>query len=182
MVCDQDRLHDELLVALDSLERRIEQLVRPMSPKRRNALATDGGWGVGMILEHLCLANGDYISAMERALAAPGAPKGDGAWRPTLGGRLMAHSMRSTWRLPAPKAIVPGPAPRDNVLDAMLGTLTALRTLLDGARDREWRQVRFTSPYARWLPLNLGDAARIIVYHGERHAGQIARVNSSLGG
>lgn len=182
MMSDQDRLHDELLAGLATLEQRIEQLVRPMHAKRRSARPADGGWGVDMILEHLCLANGDYMSAMERALAAPGASKGDGAWRPTLGGRLMAHSMRSAWRLPAPRTIVPGPAPRDNVLDAMLGTLTALRALLDGARDREWRQVRFTSPYARWLPLNLGDAARIIVYHGERHAGQIARVISSLGG
>lgn len=177
---DQDRLHDELIQGIDALERRIGGLVRPMNAARRSARPTDG-WGVDMILEHLCLANGDYLAAMQRSLTAPGAPKGDGAWRPTLGGRLMAHSMRSTWRLPAPKTIVPGPAPRDDVLDAMLGTLAALRALLDDVRDREWRLLRFTSPYARWLPLNFGDAARIIVYHGERHARQIARVGSSLG-
>lgn len=134
-----------------------------------------------MILEHLCLANNAYLTEMERALSTSGTPRLDGAWRPTLGGRLLVYSMRSTWRLPAPKSIAPGPAPRENVLDATLGTLTSLRALLSGSRAREWRHVHLASPFARWLPLNLGDAAQIILYHGQRHAGQMARVRSASG-
>lgn len=176
---DQDRLCDSLLSGLDALERDIEQLVRPLESGERGARPPNGGWSIDMILEHLCLANNAYLTEMERALSTPGAPRLDGAWRPTLGGRLLVHSMRSTWRLPAPKSIAPGPAPRENVLDAMLGTLSSLRVRLDGSRAREWRQLRLASPFARWLPLNLGDAAQIILYHGERHAGQMVRVRSS---
>jgi hypothetical protein len=68
------------------------------------------------------------------------------------------------------------------VLDAFLTTNASIRDLLRSAADVEWRCVRFGSPFARWLRLNLGDAALVLLRHGERHDQQMQRVARSLSG
>lgn len=178
----QGRLVARLLTAIDAAESTIDLLVRPMSPERRRAHPAAGGWSVDEILEHLCLANADYLGVMEGALMHASAPLGRGAWRASIGGWLLVRAMESERRSSSPAAIVPAAAPRAEVLDVMLESLARLRTLLARAQSQEWRRIRMSSPYARWLRLNFGDAALVVVRHTERHARQMARVAKSLEG
>jgi len=166
---------------LERLSARITGLMAPMTAAERATTPPGGGWSADQIAEHLCLANGDYLREMHAAVGKAGAPRSGGDWHPTLGGRMLVYSMESRMRFPAPRAIVPGPEAREGVLDALLATHDRLLRLLDNARTREWRTVRFRSPYARWMPLNLGDGALIILRHGERHARQMERVVASVG-
>lgn len=178
----QERLVARLLAAIDAVDVRIETLVRPMAAGRRRARPAGGGWSVDEILEHLCLANADYLGAMDRALSLADAPIGRGAWRASLGGWLLVRAMESERRSSAPAAIIPAAAPRAEVLDVLLQSFQQHRTLIARAESQEWRRVRMTSPYARWLRLNFGDAALVVVRHAERHARQMARVATSLEG
>lgn len=178
----QDALSALVVAGLSTLDDEVERLVRPMDGARRVRQPADGGWSIDAILEHLCLAGERYLARMSQALAAGGARRERGRWRPTIGGRLLARSMVSSWKLRAPSMIVPGPVPRPDVLDAFLLTNASIRDLLHSAVDVEWRGVRFASPFARWLTLNLGDAALVLLRHGERHHQQMQRVARSLSG
>lgn len=181
-VSSQDALGALVTSGLAALDGGVDQLVRPMDAAFRQSPPPGGGWSIDAILEHLCLTSDLYLAAMQGALRAIPAPRERGRWRPSLGGRLLAWSMTSSLRLPAPRVIVPGPAPRPYVLDAFLRGNDSLRTLVESAGDREWRRVRFTSPLARGVTLNLGDAALVLLRHGERHHQQMTRVARSLSG
>lgn len=178
----QDNLHSLVDAGLSALDVAVAELVRPMEEAMRAAIPSAGGWSIDGILEHICLTSDLYLKSMSEALSAQRAPREHGRWRPTLGGRLLAWSMTSNLRLPAPRVIVPGPVPRPQVLDAFLRGNASLRAMLEAAGDREWRRVRFTSPLERRLTLNLGDAALVMLRHGERHHQQMVRVVRSLSG
>jgi hypothetical protein len=173
----QGRLHREIERSLDALDTRVVALVRPLDPRQRALPGARGGWSIDRILEHLCLTADDYLSVMRAALDRPGAALIDGQWRPTVGGRLLVWSMTSSWRLPAPRTIVPSDTARPAVLEAFQQRNAELRQLLASAAEREWRQISLTSPYARLVRLNLGDAALVLLRHAERHAGQMARID-----
>lgn len=178
----QGELHRLVAAGLEALDVAVERLVRPMARAKRARSPADGGWSVDAVLEHLCLTSDLYLASMTEALAAQRAPYEGGRWRPTLGGRLLAWSMTSRIRLPAPRVIVPGPTPRPDVLDVFLRSNAALRAMLEAASDREWRRLRFASPLERRLTLNFGDAALVMLRHGERHHQQMERVARSIRG
>ncbi len=167
---------------LGLLNRSVDALVRPLEPSFRHTSPPTGGWSVDSTLEHLCLTGELYRQAMTHALARSGSGRERGHWRPTLVGRILAWSMVSTWRLRSPEVVVPGPVPRPDVLDEFLRLNASLDALLQSADDREWRRLRFASPLERRVTLNLGDAALILLRHGERHYQQMERVARSLAG
>jgi len=162
-------------------------MVRPLPLQRRAARPPGGGWSVDEVLEHLCLANSEYLRSMQQALRSAHEPKTSrklapvGAWRATMAGRLLVRSMTSSWRQPTVRQIAPRQSPRPAVLEAVFDSHATLRSLLEEARSREWTKVRLSSPFARLIRLNLGDAALVILRHGERHARQIARTATALG-
>jgi len=176
----QHRLASQLVHGLEAVETAIDALVGPMSTTRRTETPPDGGWSVDEILEHLCLANGDYLTAMERAIDHSSAPFEHGRWHPTLGGRLLVRAMESERRSSAPRRIVPAATARPDVLRTLLLSLAHCREVVERTRALEWRRVRLSSPYARWLRLNLGDAALVVLRHAERHLRQLSRVASSV--
>lgn len=188
----QGQLHATLLRDLDALDQSLRDMVESLPPGRRRMAPASGGWHVDAVCEHLCLANEHYLRAMSAALdAAPRAAirsaGGDGAadpsggrWRPTLAGRLLVHALVSPRGMPRPAVLTPGPEPRADVLDALIATHDALRDMLSAAAGVEWRRVRFSSPFARLIRLNLGDGALVMLRHGERHARQIERIRASI--
>ncbi|MCA0377135.1 MAG: DinB family protein [Gemmatimonadetes bacterium] len=163
---------------LTALDERLRAITTPLPAARWSVRRPDGGWSVGEVLEHCCLANDAYLTAMRAALTRAGAtvpPAGERLWRPTFMGGLLRKSLEMTFRLPAPGRIQPGPTPRANVLDALLATHEAVRTLMTDAAAHDWTRLRFTSPLSTLVRPNFGDAFLIALRHGERHAGQIER-------
>lgn len=179
----QARLHALVRTDLEALDRSLRELVAPLTSTERRRVPPAGGWHVDAVCEHLCLANEHYLRAMSAALdvAAGSAPDAaQHAWRPTFAGRFLVHALVSHRRMPRPPVLTPGPEPRPGVLEALLATHDALRALLQRSEGVAWRRVRFSSPFARLIRLNLGDGALVIVRHSERHARQIARIRSAL--
>jgi hypothetical protein len=161
--------------------RLVERTVAlPPDPDALHQSPAAGGWSAAQVLEHLVLASGSYLAVMrQRVQSAPTAAAGtDLRWRPTLGGRLLAWSMTSARRLPAPRGWVPEAAPRPHVREAWIDELRELEALLDRVDRVPWNQVRFRSPVTALLRLNLGDGFLILISHAERHFGQIDRTLS----
>lgn len=136
-----------------------------------------GGWSIGQVFEHLCVATDDYLVTLRRVLANP--PAGSRAasrWKPSLAGRLLVRSFESSRKLPAPKRWHPAPAPRPNVVREFLERQRELLELIERSMAFEWNRVRLASPVSPLIRMNVGDAFAILVTHAERHFRQIDRV------
>lgn len=139
-----------------------------------------GGWSVGEIFEHLCVTDGLYEAPLRALLAAERGrtmPRMSGAWRPTIWGRLLLWSLNpsNTRKSQSPPAFRPGAAPRAHVVDAWLVQVEATRALMREADGLDLRQVKLSSPAARIIRLNAGDAFAVLAMHAERHMGQVRR-------
>jgi uncharacterized damage-inducible protein DinB len=153
----------------------------PETPALDRSAAPDA-WSAAQVLEHLVLASGSYLAVMrQRVETAAGSDVHDPRWRPTVAGRLLARSMVSARRFPAPRGWRPPLGPRPHVREAWASELRELDALIERAADAPWNRLRFGSPAAALLRLNLGDGFLILVTHAERHHGQIDRALAAAG-
>jgi hypothetical protein len=167
----------EWRTSLASTRARALSLVTPLTPAERSTSPAPGAWSVDQVLEHLAVANALYVGSMRAALAAQGNGGAAGEWKPTFLGRLLRNSVdpSSQRKLPAPRRIVPGPTVQPGVLERFVASVDDLEALLQQAKGRDLRRIRFMSPLARFLRLNLGDGFAICAAHVARHTNQIER-------
>lgn len=166
-----------LIAAVHTLDARARTIHETTPPAALGWPPPDGGWSVGQVFEHLCVANDDYLVTLRRVLADP--PAGSRAasrWKPSLTGRLLVRSFESSRKLPAPKRWRPAPAPRPNVVRELLARQRELVELIERSMAFEWNRVRLASPVSPLIRMNVGDAFAILVTHAERHFRQIDRV------
>ena len=179
----QQDQEQELRQRLNRLRERAEEYRGRLSPEDLRRAPPAGGWSIGVVFEHLCIAEDTYHEAMEARLAAaasdPGAPAA--TWRPSLAGGLLVRSFRSPRKMAAPGIYQPGPEPRPGVIDAYLERIRRTGELLSRASGVRWRAIRLSSPVSRLIRINLGDGFDILVTHAERHYDQIERIKGSLG-
>jgi hypothetical protein len=177
----QEELAALVRAGLDTLDARLRDLAATLPRERWTTPRADGGWSVGELLEHLCLANADYLRPMHAMVdaGAPARPR-DGRWRASLMGGLLRRSMESTRKLPAPREIRPGREARAGVIDALVATHDEVRALMTRAAPLDWRRLRMSSPWARLVRLNFGDTCLVILRHGERHIAQAERLAATL--
>jgi len=84
-------------------------------------------------------------------------------------------------RLPAPKPLVPQLAGRtDLVLERFLASQATVKSLIADASDLDLTKLRFPSPLARFIRMNLLEAFSVGNGHSRRHIWQAARVRQRL--
>jgi hypothetical protein len=163
--------------ALTALDVRYDAALARIPPLARDTAPPGGGWSAYQILEHVTLANEQYlVSLATLADVVRCGPESAQPWRGTWMGRMLARALTQPLRQRAPAAIAPGRAPRADVAAALRATHTTLRALVSAAAGRDWRHGRMRSPLASWVRLSFGDACLIMLRHGERHAGQLERL------
>jgi hypothetical protein len=166
-----------IVAALTALDARCASALARIPEAHRDTAPRGGGWSARQVLEHVTLANEQYLAVLAPLAAQVAAqPPSERAWRATAMGWLLARSLRQRLPQRAPAAIVPGPQPRADVERALAATHDALRALVTDAAGRDWRQGRLRSPLATWVRLSFGDACLIVLRHGERHAAQLERL------
>ena len=174
-----------LIVATKTLDVRAQAIRDEADAAELAWRPPTGGWSVGEVFEHLCVANDSYLVMLRHVLANP--PAGDpraGAqqvWRPSLAGRMLVASFTSPRKLPAPKMWRPEPIARPHVIDAFLERQAELVELIERSLAFKWMRVRLASPVSLLIRMNVGDAFNILVRHAERHFAQIDRVRASKG-
>lgn len=139
-----------------------------------------GGWSVSEIFEHLCVTDGLYEAPLRALLTAERArttPRQSPVWRATIWGRLLLWSLNpaNTRKSKAPPAFRLRTAPRDGVVEAWLSQVETTRTLMRQADGLDLRRLTLSSPAARLIRLNAGDAFAVLAVHAERHMGQVRR-------
>ena len=165
-----------LIRDMHALDDRAAEIERTVDRAAFDWVPPDGGWSVGQIFEHLCIANDDYLRVLraiigQRPLRAAASP--DTMWKSSLAGGILARSMQSPRKLRAPKAWTPAPVPREQVIAAFLSRQREIVQLIERSTVHEWNRVRLASPVSSLIRMNVGDAFTILVRHGERHLGQI---------
>jgi uncharacterized damage-inducible protein DinB len=174
---------EELSRMARETDARIESLVRPLSDRQLHWHPADRGWSVADVLEHLCIAYDSYDALLGKVIDVPDARRADAdaPWSATLVGGILVRSFASNRKMPAPKIFRPGPQPRPEVLDEFLERERQLLERLARARTVDLRRAKLSSPVARVIRLNLGDALGVLVHHARRHLGQMARVRAQVG-
>ena len=180
----QRDLQQALYARTLALRERSAGIARPLDPEQLVRRPPDGGWGVGHVLEHLCVTSELYEPPIRALLrdARPDAAASLREWKPTLVGGFGVRMFERPTKLPTPKSMVPAATPRGGVVEHWLGHLDTQARLLDEASGYDWRRLRMASP-AVPLPLklfNLGDVFLLLVTHAERHARQMERVVAIL--
>jgi hypothetical protein len=178
----QRDLHHGLKERALASHREIAELARSLNPEQLVRRPPAGGWSVGEVLEHLCVAEEAYVplvaEVLGRARPDAGAPLRE--WKPSFVGGILTRSLERPRRLPAPKKIRPGASPRGGVVEKFLAQQSALVTRLDAAAGYDWRALTLNSPlvpsFVRPLArMNLGDVFSVSVVHVERHTRQMER-------
>ncbi|GAC1479984.1 MAG: hypothetical protein NVS1B4_24940 [Gemmatimonadaceae bacterium] len=180
----QRDLHAQLRAEAIATRERIAACVRPLRPEKIHLHPEPGGWSVGQVLEHLCLADELYdapvASLMRSARRDADAPARD--WKPSFIGGRIAAALLNPRPLRGPKVFRPGATPRSDVLGVLLAREAQFVKVMDDAASLDWRALRIGSPaLPSWAPkMNLGDGFRIHVVHLTRHARQIERLVGML--
>lgn len=138
----------------------------------------DGGWSIAQVFEHLLTSDRAYLPEMRRLIES--GTRGNSPWQPTFFGGLLARSLAptATRKLPSPRGWRPPPEARAHVIDEYLEVRAELLTLIERAHGVDLRRNRMSSPVAKLVRLNLGDAITILVVHTQRHLQQIARIRN----
>ncbi len=174
-----------LIVAAKTLDVRAKSIRDAADATELAWRPPTGGWSVGEVFEHLCVANDSYLVMLRHVLASP--PAGDDRahaqrmWRPSLAGRLLVASVTSPRKVPAPKMWRPEPVARPYVIDAFRERQAELVKLIERSLAFDWMRVRLSSPVSLLIRMNVGDAFTILVRHAERHFAQIDRVRALMG-
>lgn len=177
----QEEHASRLLRDAAAVDERLGALDGSLDAPRLAAREPRGGWTVGQVLEHLCIAHDSYLVRIRPLVARGEAPRAarDARWRPTFMGGLLIRSLDPRTghrRLPAPRSYRPPAEPRPAVLPELLRRQGELRMLIAAGARLEWQSVRLRSPISPLIRLNLGDAYTILVVHAQRHLAQVERI------
>ncbi len=164
----------------------IDELRRDVAPLPYLQLGwrpPDGGWSIAQVVEHLIITDESYMAVFERVLAQPPKVRGIAPWRPSLIGGLLTRSQMpdSKKKLTTPAQWRPGPQPRADVVEAYIKVRERLLDLLARADGYDLRRTKLSSPAAKLIRINLGDAFMTLIVHAQRHLRQIERIKRAMG-
>jgi hypothetical protein len=138
----------------------------------------DGGWSIAQVFEHLLISDVSYLPTI-RHLIVEGR-RGDTPWKPSFAGGLVINSVSPTQtrKTRAPRIFRPAAEARANVVDEYIRVREEFLRLLESAEGVDLRRNRMSSPVAKIMRMNLGDAFMILTVHTQRHLHQIERIRS----
>lgn len=137
----------------------------------------EGGWSIAQVMEHLVITDQSYVDALREQLPKA-RPATSWEWKPSLiGGFLIRSQMpESKTKVRTPPRWRPGPEARANVVDAYIKLREELIDLMKQADGKDLRRTKLSSPAAKWIRINVGDAFMTLVVHTQRHIKQIERI------
>jgi hypothetical protein len=177
MKVSQTEHANALIRDMHALDARAAEIERTVDQAAFDWIPPEGGWSVGQVFEHLCVANDDYLRTLRSIIGEASSPRASPApgmtWRSSFAGGILARSMQSPRKLRAPKSWTPASVPREQVIDEFLARQREIVQLIERSSAREWNRMRLASPVSSFIRMNVGDAFTILVRHAERHVRQI---------
>lgn len=180
---NQDALRTRLSIELEAVTRDALTAAAGLSDEQLRW--SDGsGWSIAQVFEHLVLSTDAYVAKIRGKIFSPHAvhvaAETEAEWEPSLMGWMLVRRMRSPRPLPAPRIFIPGPTPREDVVNAFVQRQKTFTYLLRSSSALYWSRVRATSPVSAMIRMNLGDAFSVLIVHQQRHVGQMERVRQRM--
>lgn len=173
-----------LIAELDAADRRATALAKPLTRQQLNWKPDLGVWSVGQCLEHLCIANEEYVGAMSNSLL-PGQPAVVQEIKPGWFGRLFIRRYiepsSKTKRGRAPRKTRPGAEIEASILDRFLRSNDGARDLVHRASNYDVNRIRFKNPFIPVIWFTVGTGLEILSRHERRHLLQAERIRESPG-
>ena len=172
------RLIDEL----DTIDRRVNDLARGLSPEQLNWKPTENLWSVGQCLQHLYAANEVYLPAIANALGdRPPSPVQDitPGWLGRWFIRTYIEPSSRGKRARAPRKIAPAEQIDPSVLDQFLRSNDVARDLVRRAGAYNINRIRFRNPFIPVLRFTVGTGLEIVWRHQRRHLLQAERIKQT---
>jgi hypothetical protein len=153
-----------------------EQLTFRMRPER---------WSIAQNLAHLRTTSEVFLPAIDFVLEHTRKQELLSSGSSALGlyGRLMVWQMDSRWilKLKAPEAIQPRLLPTASLeLEHFLSSQAAMRQRIREAEGLNLTAIRFSSPVAKFVRMNLLECFSVLNAHSRRHLRQANRIRRAL--
>src|SRR6266571_7451190 len=139
-----------LISELNAADERAIALVKTLTPGQLNWTPSPGVWSVGQCLEHLYVANEEYLGVISNSLVGAElavvqdiTPGWFGRWFI----RNYIEPSPKTRRARAPKKIRPGAQVEPSILDRFLRSNEKARALVHRARNYDVNRIRFRNPF-----------------------------------
>ena len=175
---------DRLVSALLASDNRATALAGGLTRDQLNWRPTARSWSVGQCLDHLCVANRVYGTAIAAALdGRPQSPVQEitpGWFGRTFVTKYTEPSPRVR-RIPAPGKIRPVLQVDVSVLERFHASNVEARALVRRAADYDVNRLRFVNPFVPFVRFSVGTGLEVISAHERRHLLQAERVRGSAG-
>lgn len=166
----------ELAERSKELETRAKEALGKLNSEQLNWRPDRATWSIGQQLDHLLLSNRPYMEILERVGASAGPATTE--YKPGFWGKFMlkAVSPDESFPAPVPKPLIPteGPVARE-IVDEFLGLQDNFHKLVATLTGKDLN-AKFSSPFAKFVRLKLGDAIQINALHNERHLNRALRL------
>ncbi len=179
---DSKTFRDQLL----AINAEAKALCAGLSPDELGMRPALEKWSIAENLIHLCTTTEVFMPVLDRAIAESRQQGflSAGPFRLGWYGRVLVWYVQPppVIRLPAPKALRPRPdGPPEHALDLFLQSQTELLRRVEAASDIDLTRLRFSSPLASYIRMNLLEYFSVGNGHSRRHLWQAANVRRILG-
>jgi hypothetical protein len=181
VLIDTNALRDELL----AINAEAEVLCDGLSPHELGLRPEPQKWSIAENLIHLCTTTEVFMPRVDWAVTELRRKGCLRAGPLHLGwyGRVLVWYVQPppVIRLPAPKALIPRlEGPPERALSRFLESQTELRRRIEDASDLDLTKLRFPSPLASYIRMNLLEFFSVGNGHSRRHLWQAANVRQSI--
>ena len=161
---------DDVFDANDAVRRRLVARVADLDDMRANA--SEGGWTVAQIVEHLSIAEPGITRAIEGLLART---EGDGgaARKPFTPFSLDEYAEQARGKIEAPEFLRPTGLPLSQAVTRLKESRTALKALRPRFQSADYSRLLKHPAFGM---LNAAQWLAFLGMHEQRHLGQIERI------
>jgi hypothetical protein len=175
----------ELCAEMSAIDGAAAELCAGLNEEQLSWFPRPGSWSIAQNLAHLRTTTCVFLPAVDLALEESKTRRlySEGPFRLNLYGHLLVRRMesRSIIKMQAPKPLRPqlinSPAEE---LEHFLIAQAAMRRRIEDAEGLDLAALRFPSPLARYLHLNLLEFFSVFNAHSRRHIRQANKVRNAL--
>jgi hypothetical protein len=164
-----DNIATQAAIASRELDLLAKEKLGALSQDQLNWSPDGVTWSIGQQFEHMVLGNKIYVDVIAR-LAEVAGPASK-PYRPGFWGRkiIAACSPEDKMPAPVPRAMRPTAGPHgQQIVDEYFAIQDRYYDLLNRLEDKDLT-VGFSSPFAWFAKMQLGDAVQIVERHNARH-------------
>jgi len=174
------KTREQLTAEFSDLDDRYAAIVQAHSIEQLTRRPGANAWSVAECMEHVALANSQYLAAIKRAVVDSREPSARRDQPLTTAGWFSAFFVKSVGpkakvKIKARKKIRPSTADAQQALQRLQQTHHQIRELLSSDLQPDLNRVRFKNPFVPAFHFTVATGVLVMAAHGHRHLLQAER-------